>query len=172
MQIAGLIYRFPRELKWLVGSFIVLLSIGFFSGLMFVGQSTGTEPEGIEQQYLGNESDESAKIMKFRKSEREMLTIIHTHTLSMSFIFFLLGIILVTTKIHPGLKIFLLIEPFVSVILTFGGLYLLWSGISWMSYLVMFSGILMTVTFSVSSTIILIQLIRGDSGMNRAIKSS
>jgi hypothetical protein len=53
-----------------------------------------------------------------------------------------------------------MIEPFASVILTFGGLYLLWKGITWMTYIVMFSGILMTLTYSLSVLIIFVQLFK------------
>ena len=158
MQLNGLIYTFPKELKLLIAAFVVVLSVGFYTGLLFVGETSGAEPDGIEEQYLGNESDEDAQVMKFKKSEREMLTTIHTHILSMSFIFFILGVILVTTKLNKKLKIFLLIEPFVSVLLTFGGLYLLWTGLSWMRYIVILSGTLMTMTFVISTVIIFIQL--------------
>jgi len=160
MQLNGLIYTFPKELKLLIAAFVVVLSVGFYTGLLFVGETSGVEPTGIEEQYLGNEADEDVTIMKFKKSEREMLTIIHTHILSMSFIFFLLGIILITTKLNLKLKLFLLIEPFVSVMLTFGGLYFLWMGLTWMRYIVMFSGILMTLTFTIAVIIILMQLFR------------
>ncbi|MDG2074681.1 MAG: hypothetical protein P8J28_08950, partial [Polaribacter sp.] len=54
------------------------------------------------------------------------------------------------TNINIRLKLFLAIEPFVSILLTFGGIYFMWLGISWMKYVIMISGILMTVTFSVS----------------------
>jgi len=158
MQLNGLIYTLPKELKLLIAAFVVVLSVGFYTGLLFVGETSGVEPNGIEEQYIGNEADEAAQVMKFKKSEREMLSIIHTHILSMSFIFFLLGIILITTNLNKKLKIFLLIEPFASVILTFGGLYLLWMGQSWMRYVVMFSGILMTMTFIMSTSIIFVQL--------------
>lgn len=158
MQLNGLLQSFPKELKLLIAAFVVVLSVGFYIGLLFVGETSGVEPNGIEEQYLGNEADEDAKVMKFKKSAREMLSIIHTHILSMSFIFFLLGIILITTRLNKKLKIFLLIEPFVSVVMTFGGLYFLWLEYNWMRYIVMFSGILMTMTFVISTSIIFVQL--------------
>ena len=160
MQLNGLIYSFPKELKLLIGAFIIVLSIGFFSGLLFVGETSSANPNGIEEQYLGNESQEDATVMKFKKSEKEMLTLVHNHILSMSLIFFLLGLILCTTKLNLKLKIFLLVEPFLSVILTFGGLYFLWLEIYWMKYIVMLSGILMTVTYTISVSIILLQLFK------------
>jgi hypothetical protein len=158
MQINGLIHAIPKELKILIVAFLVVLSIGFFTGLLFVGDTSSANPNGIEEQYLGNETDEEATVMKFRKSDREMLSLVHNHVLSMAIIFFLVGLILSTTKLNKKLKLFLLIEPFVSVILTFGGIYLLWKGLLWMKYIVMFSGTLMTLTYTLSVLIILVQL--------------
>jgi hypothetical protein len=160
MELNGLIYKLSKELKWLVAAFVIVLSIGFYSGLLFVGETSSANPNGIEEHYLGNESDEEAVIMKFKKSEQEMLTLVHNHILSMSIIFFLVGILLSITKLNKKLKLFLMIEPFISVILTFGGLYLLWKEVLWMKYIVMCSGILMTLTFTISVAVILTQLVQ------------
>ena len=160
MQLNGLLLTFPRELKLLIGTFIVVLSIGFYTGLLFVGETSSASPNGIEEHYLGNEADEEAEVMRFKKSDREMLTLVHNHILSMSIIFFLVGLIVSITKLEIRLKMFLIVEPFISVVLTFGGLYLLWTGILWMKYLVMFSGILMTLTFTASVLIIIRQLLQ------------
>jgi len=160
MILNGLLYTFPKELKLLIAAFVVVLSVGFYSGLLFVSETSSTKPNGIEEQYLGNEDDENAKVMKFKKSEQEMLTLVHGHILSMSIIFFLTGLILITTRLNYKLKLFLLIEPFVSIILTFGGLYLLWKGILWVKYVVMFSGLLMTLCYSLAVFIILKQLLK------------
>lgn len=159
MKYDGLLAKLPREIKWFLIAFVAVLSVGFYSGLLFVNETSTTKPQGIEENYLGNENDEAATIMKFKKSEREMLTIVHTHVLSMSMIFFLLGILVWLTKLPKNLKIFLTIEPFLSVIFTFGGIYLLWTGVLWFKYIVIFSGILMTLTFVASSLLVLFQLL-------------
>lgn len=164
MRFNGMIYGLSQELKFLIGAFIIVLSIGFYSGLMFVNESSSTSPEGIEQQYLGNESDENAQVMKFKKSDREMLGLIHNHVLSMSIIFFLLGLLLSITQLNKNLKLFLMIEPFISIILTFGGIYLLWKEVLWMKYVVMFSGVLMTLTFLTSTLIIFYQVSTKNKG--------
>jgi len=159
MNFNGLLIEFPKEVKIFIAFFVIVLSIGFYTGLLFVNQTSTTNPDEVVENYIGNEGDEAAEIMKFKKSEREMLTIIHTHILSMSFIFFLLGVLVWLTKLPKKWKLFLTLEPFVSVILTFGGIYLLWSGILWMKYVVVFSGILMTATFTISVLILFYQLI-------------
>jgi hypothetical protein len=166
MQLNGLILNLPKEIKLLIGAFIIVLSIGFFTGLLFVSETSSANPNGIEEQYRGNEADEDATIMRFKKSEREMLSIVHSHVLSMSIIFFLLGLILSITNLNIKIKIFLMIEPFFSVILTFGGLYLLWKGMLWMKYIVMFSGTLMTLTFTIAIAIILYQLFQKQEAKN------
>lgn len=160
MQLNGLLLTLSKEIKLLIGAFIIVLSIGFFTGLLFVGETSSANPNGIEEQYLGNESDEDAEIMKFKKSDQEMLTLVHNHILSMSIIFFLVGMILSTAKLNKKLKLFLMIEPFASVLLTFGGIFLLWKGMLWMKYIIMFSGTLMTLTYTLSVLIIFFQLFK------------
>ena len=160
MQLNGLIITLPKEIKLLIGAFVILLSIGFYTGLLFVGETSSANPNGIEEHYLGNEDDENAEVMRFKKSDQEMLTLVHNHILSMSIIFFLVGGLVSITKLNRKLKLFLIIEPFVSVLLTFGGLYLLWIGVHWMKYVVMFSGFLMTITFTTSTVIIFKQLFK------------
>ncbi len=160
MQLNGLIYNFPKEIKLLIGAFIIVLSIGFYTGLLFVNETSSVSPTGIVENYMGNEDVEDAEVMKFKKPEKEMLSIVHSHILSMSLIFFLVGLILSITKLNKRLKLFLMIEPFFSVVFTFGGIYLLWKGMLWMKYAVMFSGILMTLSFTSSVFIILLQLFK------------
>lgn len=159
MQINGMIETLSKEIKLLIVAFLVVLSIGFYTGLSFVNETSSVNPHGIQEQYLGNEAEEDSAVMKFKKSDKEMLSIAHSHILSMSIIFFLVGLILSITKLNYKLKLFLMIEPFFSVILTFGGIYLLWTGTLWMKYVVIFSGTLMTLSFSASVLIILVQLL-------------
>ncbi|NOR29078.1 MAG: hypothetical protein GQ540_11180 [Lutibacter sp.] len=159
MQIHGLIHQFPKEIKLVIFIFMITLSVGFYGGLSFVNNTTSMQPSGVESNYLGNENDEDADVMKFKKSKREILTIVHNHILSLSVIFFLLSLILSTTSINKKLKYFLMVEPFLSVLLTFGGIYLLWSGVLWFKYIIIFSGILMTFTFVLATFLIVYQLL-------------
>lgn len=158
MQLNGLLQRFPKHIKMFISAFVIVLSIGYITGLQFVRQTESIVPNGIEENYLGNEDKKDVKVMKFKKGNREMLTIIHTHILSMSFIFFLLGGLVSMTTLSNKWKAFLMIEPFVSIILTFGGIYLLWMGVSWLKYIVMLSGTLMTMVFIGSAGVVLFQL--------------
>lgn len=160
MLLHGKIHQLPIPAKLLVGFFILTLSFGYFVGLRFVNENTNSTVDGIEEHYLGNETDEEAEVMKFKKAEKEIITTVHNHVISMSLIFLALGAILLLTSIPKGLKKFLIVEPFISILLTFGGIWLLWSGVLWFKYIVVFSGILLTLTFTTSVMLILFQLFK------------
>lgn len=142
--------QLPATLKYLVAFFVFTLSIGFFTGLLFVDQTTQTSPQGLTENYLGNEDNENAEVMIFKKSAREMLTIIHTHILSLSLLFLSTGLLAYFTRINNSVKKFVILEPFASLLLTFGGLYFVWLEIPYFNYVVMLSGILMTVCYIMS----------------------
>lgn len=160
MELNGKIHELPKLAKLLIGVFIVTLSFGYFVGLRFVQENTNYTTQGIEEQYIGNEGDENAEVMKFKKSEKEIIGMIHNHVISMSFIFLIVGAILLITSLPEKLKKILIIEPFISILLTFGGIWLLWSGVVWFKYIIIISGILLTFTFCVSVLLILQQLLK------------
>jgi membrane-bound ClpP family serine protease len=159
MTISGAIKQFSKELKILIFCFLITLSIGFYTGLLFVNSTTSGTINGIEINYNGNENNVDVEVMKFKKTSRDILSTIHSHILSMSLIFVSVGFLLLSTKLHKRLKLFLIIEPFISLVLTFGGLYLVWNNVHWFTYIVMFSGILMTLTYTLSVSIIMYQLL-------------
>ena len=70
-------------------------------------------------------------------------------------LFFMTGFLLSQTPINQSLKLFLIIEPFVSIVLTFGGLYLIWYGVEWFRYVVIISGIAMTLAYTAAVVIVL-----------------
>ncbi|MAN26710.1 MULTISPECIES: hypothetical protein [Mesonia] len=166
MNLNGRIAELPKEVKLLIGAFLIVLSAGYFTGFRFVNETTENNPKGIQENYLGNEDDLEAEVMKFKKPKREMLTIIHTHILSMAVIFFILGGLVSLINLKSGIKKALMIEPLFSVLLTFGGIYLMWLGWHFMRYIVMLSGILMTTSFIISVIIVFFQLFKKKTGKN------
>ena len=155
MHLKGKLVDASREIKILIVIYLVITSIGFLSALQFVDLTTSGTPKGIQENYLGNEEDLEATDMKFMMSERQILNIVHAHMLSMGMLFFILALLVATTPIAGLLRKTLLFEPLVSVFLTFGGIYWLWKGILWMRYVVMVSGVLMTLSYIVSLVILL-----------------
>lgn len=161
MPLKGLISGFPQQVKMLIGAFLIVLSTGFYGSIKFVNLTTNSTPQGIEENYLGNENDEEAAVMKFKKSEREILTIIHGHMLSLSVIFLLLGALVAMTNLPDKWQTYIMIEPFVSILLTFGGIYFLWKGFQWCKYIIIISGILMTLSFVAGTLSIFYELLKG-----------
>ena len=157
MKLNGLIYSLPSELKKLVVPFIIVLSIGYFVSILLVDHTSSLSPTGIEENYLGNESKEAQAVFKFKKSKYQIYNLIHSHIISMSIIFFITGLILLITDLNYYFKMFLIIEPFVSILTTFGGIYLLWHGITWMKYVIFISSSIMALVFLISCYIILRQ---------------
>lgn len=149
------ISQFSKELRLLITAFVITLNIGFFTGINFVNETSKFQPDGIETNYLGNENIENADVMQFKKPKKEILTLVHNHILSMSIIFLLLGVLLTYASINKKWKRILILEPFVSIILTFGGIYVLWTGILWFKYVIMISGLALTLSFVLSSFFIL-----------------
>ena len=167
MQLNGLLLRLPIELKYLIGFFLLVISIGFYSGISMVNMTSSISPQGIQENYAGNENDADAIEMKFQKSEQQVVGIIHSHIISMSILFFVLGIIVSITQLNSTLKILLITEPFLSLLFTFGGIYLLWKGILWFKYIVILSGILMVLAYTISILIIIYQLLFSKSLLKR-----
>ena len=154
------LYQLPKALRLSVSFFLLALSFGYFSGLDMLKQTTDYNPSGIERNVLGNEFDESADELHFKMSERELHGIIHSHVISIGMILLVLTSLLYFST-YSTLKLFLMIEPFVSLIVTFGGLWLLWLGVSWVKYVIMISGILMHLSILLMVLILLKELLIG-----------
>lgn len=175
MKLEGTIHNLPSYAKAFIFAFLLTLSFGYYTGVLFVKHTTEFTPQGIEESYNGNQidvvdseedwenddwEDENAIPIKYKKSEQEIISIVHSHVISFSLIFLLLGGIVMLTSIPVWLKKLLIIEPFISIVLTFGGIWMLWKDITWMKYVVMCSGILLTITFSLSVLIVIQQLLK------------
>lgn len=175
MKLEGKIHNLPSYAKIFIFAFLLTLSFGYYTGVIFVKHTTEFTPHGIEENYNGNQTEEviteddwendewgreNFDPLKYKKSEQEIISIVHAHVISFSLIFLLLGAIVMLTSIPVWLKKILIIEPFISIVLTFGGIWMLWKDITWMKYIVMFSGILLTITFSLSVLIVIQQLLK------------
>lgn len=155
---------------------MLTLSIGYMHAIGYVYLTTRMAPKGIEERYRGTEaqrsaaptpnvSSEEAELstkdtiarpnsvtgeMQYEKSLAEMLNIIHTHVLTMTFIFAISGLItLMTRSIPMGLRRFAIVEPFWGILATFGGIWATRFIHTAFSWLVSVSGALMAFAFFV-----------------------
>ena len=113
-----------------------------------VKKTTDYKLDGIQENVLGNEYDYASDVLKFKMSERELHGIIHSHVITLSMLFIFLQCLIYFTSIPASLKTFLMIEPMLSLLFTFGGLWMLWNGIEWMKFVIMVSGVLMHLSMS------------------------
>ena len=143
----GGLQRLPQLAKSFLVVFIMVMSFGYGAGLVYLNATAGLSSTGVEEQYLGNEADEEAEEMKFKKSEKAILTLVHGHVISFGLIFFTLGGIFLFSSYSNTLKGILTIEPLISTVTTFGGIWIMWYGVSWFKYVLMVSGAFMHLSF-------------------------
>ncbi len=150
-----LIHQQKKHIKAFLVCFLLTLSFGYFSGFDLLNHTTQFNVNGLEKNFLGNELEESPIELKFKMSEKQILNIIHTHVLSLALLFFIVSFLLFFTPIKTSWLCFLSIEPLVSLITTFLGIWLMWKGLAFMKYIVMISGILMHLGFLFSILVLL-----------------
>ena len=78
---------------------------------------------GMVEQYLGNNNDWNPKLPK---TFSDLVSHTHDHIITFAMIFFSIGIIFYFNSTIKGFwKLFLMLEPFLSIIITFGGFFFL-----------------------------------------------
>ena len=133
--------------------------VGYTTSLVFVWRTTQLVPSGIAGHYRGRDPEASDAAMEFPKSFSEMLTITHTHLLSMAVIFVLTGLgIALCAGVSESWKRFLIAEPFVALLVSFSAMWLMRYADPRFSWLLEASSTLLALTFYVPSFLILREL--------------
>jgi len=142
------LHALAKPQKLLLTSFLLLLTVGYAVGLLFVELQTSMRPDGIQKQFLGAPAGGDGAELAFEKSPREMLVFLHNHLLGLSLIFLAVGgIFSMAAGVHDRLKTLLIVEPFVAILTTFGGIALTrFVSPAW-SWLAMISGISMGLAY-------------------------
>lgn len=146
-------------LRLFLTSFIAVMSVGYLIGLFFVEHTTSLTSHGIQEQFLGSANLETIQEMKYAKSANEMYVFLHNHILSLSLVFFALGgIFYFSSLVSDGVKKFLIVEPFIAMVTTFGGITLIRFVSPLFSWLVLVSGVSLFVCYCVMGYLILREL--------------
>lgn len=118
--------QLPRPLRALARWLTIVQAVGYTTSLVFVWYTTGLGPAGIAARYRGSDPALSDAAMNFPKSFAEMLTITHTHLLSMAAIFALSGAILALGR-RPSerWRQGLIVEPFIALLTSFSAMWLM-----------------------------------------------
>lgn len=154
------LYELPQKIKFLCFVTIFNLTIGVGVGLYYVGYTTQYSSIGTSEHFAGSKVSDDFDIPdKYPKPISELLNTTHTHVISMTFIFLIIGGIFYFNSIITGsMKTILIIEPFISIIVTFGGIWLVRFIHPGFSYLVILSGILMYLSFIIMASTIFYEL--------------
>ena len=155
----------PAPVRTLGRWITIVQLVGYTTSLVFVWHTTRLLPPGVAARYRGTNPDLTEGAMQFPKSFGEMLTITHTHLLSLAVIFAITGLgIGLCASISERWKRFLIAEPFCALLVSFSAMWLMRYAAPGFSWLLEASSSLLAVTFYAQSFLILRELRRVDRG--------
>lgn len=162
--------RAPAPLRALGRWITIVQLVGYTTSLLFVHHTTNLTPGGVAAHYRGADAAAGAapaaddQAMEFPKSYAEMLTITHTHLLSMAAMFVFSGAALVLCE-QPDerWRRLLIVEPFVALLVSFTAMWLMRYADARFSWLLELSSALMALTFYLQSFFVLRELTRAES---------
>jgi hypothetical protein len=152
----------PAHYKKLIFTFTLIAFMGVVVGGIMIEVTTHLTPQGVVEQYKGIDESQmsSAKEMKFPKPVKDMLITTHNHILGLSGLFLIVGLLYLSTGEPTALKMSIAVEPLISLLVTFGGLWVvryLWDPFV---YIVILSGTLMITTYAWMSLVIMKNCLR------------
>jgi hypothetical protein len=151
----------PATLRTLARWVTIVQLVGYTTSLVFVWHTTRLVPPGVAARYRGADPVATDGAMQFSKSFSQMLTITHTHLLSMAVIFALTGFgLALCERPSERWKRWLIAEPFAALLVSFSAMWLMRYVDARFSWLLEASSALLAVTFYVQSYLILRELRR------------
>ena len=146
-------------LRLFITAFLLVLTVGYAIGLVFVDHTTSGTPQGLSEHFRGSPENSESLEFKYAKSANEMYIFLHNHILSLSLVFFAVGAIFYFHSMPSKvLKDILIVEPFVAILTTFGGIWLMRFVSEYFIWLVLISGISMVACYGTMTTLILKEL--------------
>ena len=139
------------DIKYILIAFLATIGLGIFTGMAYLYYTTESTPVGVIEHYKGsndasyeNWDDFLDKPPKTEKYLHDMLETTHAHVTSFAMISILLGFIFYFNSVIIGrFKLFLIIEPFISTLITFSSLWIMRYFNDGFVYLVMVSAALL-----------------------------
>jgi hypothetical protein len=136
----------------------IIQVVGYTTSLVFVWHTTHLVPSGVAARYRGVDPEAAppGAALQFSKSFSEMLTITHTHLLSMAVIFTLTGVgIALCARLSERWKRLLIAEPFGALLVSFSAMWLMRYVDGRFGWLLEASSALLALTFYLQSYLIL-----------------
>ena len=152
----------PAALKKLIFGATLLLSAGVTVGLFYLYDTTSLSADGAVSRYRGDISVGEIDIpVSYPKPLSDLLLTTHNHLIGFSFIFIILcTIFYFTSLLSQFWKNFFMLEPFLSVLVTFGSLWLVRFVHADFIYLTIISAFLTYASFYLMTAIIWYDLLR------------
>ena len=149
----------PPAIRTLARWVTIVQLVGYTTSLVFVWHTTQLVPAGVAGHYRGTDPDSTTAAMQFPKSFAEMLTITHTHLLSMAVIFVLTGLgVALCARLSERWQRFLIAEPFVALLVSFTAMWLMRYADPRFAWVLEASSSILAVAFYVQSWLILREL--------------
>ncbi len=146
-----------KNLKNILIYYLITLGVGFSLGVLYVYLNSEFSSSGMIEQYLGNNDEWEPKLPK---TLQDLVSHTHEHITMFSIIFLSLGLIFLYNSTIKGFwKRFLMIEPFLSIIITFGGFFIIRYITTAFSHIIIISSLLMYICFYVMLFVSLYELI-------------
>lgn len=144
-----------EPIKQLTILYLLVVAIGVGVGLVYLFYQGQISPNGIVENYRGSKTQEEFEVPdKYEKPIGSMLVSTHNHILGLAPIILSLCLIYYVVK-NGKVSLFIMIEPLVSLSITFGSIWLVRYIHSSFVYLTILSGILMyfSICFLIISSI-------------------
>ena len=149
-----------QNIKYFLVAFLITITAGIFTGLSYIYYTTNIAADSISERCAGTIVEEHEIPENFPKSIENMIQTTHEHVNSFAIISFMIGMIFYFNSIINGkLKAFLMIEPFISTIITFLSLWLIRFLNTNFAYLVILSSTLMYLCWFVMIGIAMYELL-------------
>ena len=149
-----------KIMKYFLVMFLITISAGIFTGLCYIHYTSNIAADSISERYSGSDVEEHEIPENFPKSLDNMILVTHEHVNSFAIISLVLGLIFYFNSIVSGkLKLFFMLEPFFSTIITFLSLWLIRYLNDSFAYLVIISSGLMYICWFVMIGVSMFELL-------------
>ena len=154
------LHQLNKIIKRFLTTYLIVLTVGVGVGLIFLMITSDASSSGLIERWNGTEEGDEFLVQEsYPKPLSEMLITTHNHIFGFAFIFLSIGLIFYfNTTVNGFWKSFLMIEPFLSTIVTFGSIWLMRFIDSGFIYLVIISAVLMYTCYFIMLFICLYEL--------------
>lgn len=122
------LYQLNKDFRYLLLTYLIIISCGLSVGLIYLSQNTKFSANDTVEHFKGslqdNTGDEVNIPDKYPKPISELLMTTHNHIFGLGLIFFSISLIFYFSSVINGFwKSFLMIEPLISILITFGSIW-------------------------------------------------